>query len=396
MLSVNFALQTPMNWVRATWFTLTSVARVNWHDLSNFSSLAFTPMMCHTALHLWLCSIEANVRWWVAHATAVFCRVVFVLNFLVSRAQPPTGLCHNVWAWAACVCVWESVCVPVYVYVCVFDLCACSLNVWCRARVYRYECACWTKQSDTRRIFSKIYSGWFLRLKNNQIESHDSLGNLQHLAPWAWTGNSTQNHQQQKSKVGKLPTQKLYTGYWGFDGNVLGANRSYFAETLGRFGRAKISQTQKDNSSSKRAKPHKPTAQKLYTGCWDFDGNVFEIQWSNVAAILSWFGRAKVQGHQLSSNISGAKTRSWGTQRAITFERMIGLGRAAACGVQNSIAELIVPPFARKMKSLGLVTKLKVTHTSSTFWPKMQILTFPPNALNNWERFDMLCCGECQ
>ena len=151
-------------------------------------------------------------------------------------------------------CVGVCVCVPVYVYVCVFDLCACSLNVWCRARVYRYECACWTKQSDTRRIFSKIYSGWFPRLKNNQIESQDSQGNLQHLAPWAWTGNSTQNHQQQKSKVGKLPTQKLYTGYWGFDGNVLGANRSYFAETLGRFGRAKISQTQKDNSSSKRAK----------------------------------------------------------------------------------------------------------------------------------------------
>jgi hypothetical protein len=46
-------------------------------------------------------------------------------------------------------------------------------------------------------------------------------------------------------------------------------------------------------------------------------------------------------------------------------------------------------PFARKMKALGLEAKLKVTHTSSTFWYKMQNLTFLPNALNNWERFDM-------
>jgi hypothetical protein len=67
-------------------------------------------------------------------------------------------------------------------------------------------------------------------------------------------------------------------------------------------------------------------------------------------------------------------------------------------------------PFARKMKSLGLGAKLKVTHTSSTYWHKMQILTFLPNALNNWERFDMLitsrsnhvpffiekCCGGIQ
>jgi len=67
----------------------------------------------------------------------------------------------------------------------------------------------------------------------------------------------------------------------------------------------------------------------------------------------------------------------------ITFERVVRLGRAAACGVQNSNAKLIVVPFARKMKSLGLETKLKVAHTSSIFGHKMQILTFLPNALPN-------------
>jgi hypothetical protein len=46
---------------------------------------------------------------------------------------------------------------------------------------------------------------------------------------------------------------------------------------------------------------------------------------------------------------------------------VVGSGRAAACGVQNSNAKLIVVPFARKMKALGLEAKLKVTHTSSTF-----------------------------
>ena len=89
------------------------------------------------------------------------------------------------------------------------------------------------------------------------------------------------------------------------------------------------------------------------------------------------------------SNIGCPKSHSWVTKRAITFEREVGLGRAAPCGVQNSYAELIVTSVACKMKSVGLESKLEVTHTSSIFQHKMQILTFLPNALNNWERFDM-------
>jgi len=67
------------------------------------------------------------------------------------------------------------------------------------------------------------------------------------------------------------------------------------------------------------------------------------------------------------SNLASLKKALVVTKRAITFERVVGLGRAAACGVQNSNGKLIVVPFARKMKSLGPETKLKVTHTSSTF-----------------------------
>jgi len=94
---------------------------------------------------------------------------------------------------------------------------------------------------------------------------------------------------------------------------------------------------------------------------------VFQTHQSCIAASLRKIDRAKVLEHQFPSNIGGAKNKSSRTYCAITFERVVGSGRPAPCGVQNSNAKLIVVPFARKMKSLGLGAKLKVTHTSSTY-----------------------------
>ena len=82
--------------------------------------------------------------------------------------------------------------------------------------------------------------------------------------------------------------------------------------------------------------------------------NPFQTHSLTYSQKMQRFGRLEVVGGPFPASSYHPKIESWGTQRAITFERMIGLGRAAACSVQNSNAKVIVVPFARKMKSLAL------------------------------------------
>ena len=88
-------------------------------------------------------------------------------------------------------------------------------------------------------------------------------------------------------------------------------------------------------------------------------------------------------------SFGATKTKISTSKRAITFDTVIGSWSTAPCRVQNSNTKRNVCSFSRQLKAERLQTSLEVNHTSLIFCHKMQILTFLPNALNNWERFDM-------